>query len=316
MFPHQTGRRSGFTLMELLVVIIIILLLIGILLPALSAVRGRARVVASRAQLTAISGACETYALTFGEYPGYFAEVDFKDSGFRASFTGTENLVLSLLGRVVPDAAATASFDPANAPATFTPNTIDLDQVGAGPEDSAGRKFGAFYSPKAGELAKVTGTTGANVDPGMFELVDPNTGVPILYYRNLGRAGVPVRASPATLDCSYHRSANEDYLHATALTTADGQSYDQANKSLLSSMGGGGANANNNMAWLVIHPTIGDLNGTPNEATDVVGGGFALISAGRDGIYYNKDDNDGSQNIADRNALTVFDDIVVQGGSN
>jgi len=62
--PHTstTTRRSGFTLVELLVVVAVLVLLLALLLPAIHAVRDRARIDKARAQMQMIAMAIDEYA--------------------------------------------------------------------------------------------------------------------------------------------------------------------------------------------------------------------------------------------------------------
>jgi prepilin-type N-terminal cleavage/methylation domain-containing protein len=63
------SERSGFTLVEMLVVIGIIVLLVGILLPTVMSVRRNAEKNAVRMELQTISLALEAYKADFGDYP-------------------------------------------------------------------------------------------------------------------------------------------------------------------------------------------------------------------------------------------------------
>ena len=63
------GRRSAFTLIELLTVVGIIGLLVGILLPSLSAARTQARKAKVMAQLDATRKALEAFSNDVGDYP-------------------------------------------------------------------------------------------------------------------------------------------------------------------------------------------------------------------------------------------------------
>ncbi|MEO1129423.1 MAG: type II secretion system protein [Planctomycetota bacterium] len=64
---HQTTRRRGFTLVELLVVIGVIALLIGVLLPALGGARQSARDLASAANLRQLGAGLQMYITDFSE---------------------------------------------------------------------------------------------------------------------------------------------------------------------------------------------------------------------------------------------------------
>jgi general secretion pathway protein G len=75
--PNRTGaRRSGFTLLELLVVVVIIGLLAGFFAPRYFGQVGKSEVNVAKAQLDALEKALDQYRLDTGRYPS--AELGLK----------------------------------------------------------------------------------------------------------------------------------------------------------------------------------------------------------------------------------------------
>jgi len=159
--PKPTNRRrTAFTIVELLVVIGIIIILMGILLPVVKKVRYAAYTADTQNEISQISNACNQYYSTFHAYPGplsndYIEGVNAPTPGTIAAptahrltlfvpgnppsyspfanasypITGTENLVLGLMGGLRLNPTATDNSVNQNPPPpalAFAPTDVGL----------------------------------------------------------------------------------------------------------------------------------------------------------------------------------------------
>ena len=106
----STRPRPGFTLVELLVVIVIIGILMGLLIPAIAAVRTTIAVGAIQSDLNNLDSAVETYRSKYGEYPPDFSDWNLVRAHYQRVFPDIAASELSLLFALcddVPDGALT-----------------------------------------------------------------------------------------------------------------------------------------------------------------------------------------------------------------
>jgi prepilin-type N-terminal cleavage/methylation domain-containing protein len=193
-------RRPAFTLLEMLVVVGIIVLLVSILLPVVGSVRKTAYQTRSAALVAKLATAINNYYNDFKAYPGPLGDDQIDTTpitppiqGLSVKVTGSENLVLGLLGGLKIQATNGAiAYDPM--------------LVGKGPA-SLNQINPKLYSPYIdfvpSELSPSTGTgnslqyqqvnqTSSNPDSPVPEFMDsfpdPDTR-PIIYMR--ARVGAP-----------------------------------------------------------------------------------------------------------------------------
>lgn len=322
------AARRGFTLVELLVVIGIIALLVGLLLPALAAVREQGKITQTKALMKNFGDAVDSFELTHNRKPGALSERQLaSDSNNYSAISGTENAMLELMGGLTANGAD--QFDLAGI-------TIWRDDIGLGPTIN-GAKYDAYFKPNPRDLYYVNGQNGGaggqedvennlpeEGDRALPDLVDA-FGSPIVFWTNSGSKAKGLReinGRPAVVTfkaqagntneaAPYYYSSFQSYTNASALMIGrgGGSAVNQRSRSYLAETGssiGGGA-ARELAQAIAAHPT---LDSTPR-------GGYVLFSAGKDLIYFDKEQVDKPQqnNRWSDADLKRFDDIIQYGGS-
>jgi type II secretory pathway pseudopilin PulG len=340
--PTRQLRRSSraFTITELLVVVGIIVLLIGLLLPALGKVRQKARVTQTSSTLEEFAKACDAFNQQFGYYPGVVPEYILEND---PKITATENAVLHLsggavradelpiwingdrydsLGQVQSDhGGEVISF---NAPDGSTFDVlIDARTVGEGPFVQ-GKRYAPFYAPKGSELSAAQGIVrnSSEVELGFIPSVLDAWGTPVLYARRIRSNGPLTGSADHNASGDYEAGAQFSFpVHQTLLMSEGlGLLHQEQESSILSN----DDNSHNalNFAQILRTPAIGSakqpLSGAPR-------GEYIVISAGPDGVFFDKHDGPGNINTPVWNihnhtnygtptVVGEYDDIIVSGG--
>ena len=330
---RSSRPRRAFTLTEMLVVIGIIALLVGILLPALSRVQDRARKTQTESLLQEFAKACETFYQQFGFYPGIVPESILNATPVPA-ISGTENALLHLCGGAIPEDDPSYNVAPyttwteltfGNATVGTFRIKVNAAKLGEGPR-VRGVQYKSFFSPKADDLLPAKGqflaTAGGEDayldDPLRLPDLSDSWGQPVIYFRQLRPQGSVLVAggAPAELlaDAVFAFQSAAPYINSVELGDLG---RDQASSVLRVTPV---ANKSATLAQILRNVSYGAA-GTP--LLGAPRGAFAVISAGRDGIFFSQYDGAGTQAIPVANIVTYasgpyvvneFDDVRVFGG--
>ncbi len=306
-------RRRGFSMTELLVVIGIIAILAGVLLVALGGVRTRAKHTQTLSTMSEFAGACEAFQIEHGQYPGVIPDTVLAKAGAGGSIqiSGTENALLHLMGGYqvqtpfgVVD-GADATIDPPWTEdegqriicAEYTDDgwtlCVNINRIGEGPVIN-GKPYAPYYTPTESAVGVAKGQWNqvmtANIK--LPDLLDA-WGQPIIYVRRARPVGPLVGtylAGPGPpAPPQYYYELFQPYVMAQKLGELGAQQLDATHGSILNTY-----NSDNPVtmcAQMLRHPAFGDKN---LPLTGTARGGFVLLSAGPDGIYFSKADGPGT----------------------
>ena len=343
--------RSGFTLIEILVVISIIVILLGILLVALSSARNRAYAAQTTAVMDSFAQSCEKFRQDHGFLPGVVPEAILAGS---PQISGTENALLHLMGGYVVEDEIGAnaynaySTDDGWREVSFDDNSDDgnykmkfnLQRIGEGPTIK-GRKFSPYFSPSEREMLDIEMNGSEQYSPGfggsevlLPDLVD-GWGRPILYFRQTRTRG-DLTNSDLTARPQFYLETALPYLLSENIDSNDQSFANWNGGSILSNddaLSSGDEARHAALAQILRQPAIGSpINNNDllkiEEWNSISRGSIVLISAGPDGIYFAATDGPGSIETpiggndypvedfigAGTGVLEKFDDVVYCGG--
>jgi type II secretory pathway pseudopilin PulG len=191
-------KKTGLTIIELLIVLGIIALLVGLLVPSLSAVKKMAKETKQKAQFVTIKLALEAFKNDYGDYPQSGRPVVDYTSGSQALAEAL--LGWDLLGFHPNSAWRADGLDKQWGPGSYDPaQTRDIN--GDGVPDTFDERKGPYLelaNVGAFRLVDLFGTNAAGpLDPNTFVICDVfgakkismangkivRAGAPILYYR-------------------------------------------------------------------------------------------------------------------------------------
>ena len=245
-------KESGFTMMEMLIVLGILMLLVGLLIPALTAVKNVAKETKQKAQFATIELSLAAFKNDHGDYPpSSWALPPNPDS----TYCGAQKLTEALLGWDLlgfhPDSAWRADgLDALAGPATYDPlKSRDFNNDGV--PDTMNERKGPYLELATASAFKLrdlfsnnfTGQLAGPLAPDTYVLCDafssknirlPNgqikkAGAPILYYRanasqQLIRGRYNVQDNEALIDMKWQADA-DGRLHPLNDTTNNYQFF-------------------------------------------------------------------------------------------
>lgn len=324
---RQTKNERSFTLVELLIVVAIIALLIGLLLPALSAVTSSSKQAATIGTMQEFAAACNRFFEDHGFYPGLVPEEvlayhnhEVAHDSATIAISGTENALMHLQGgyavrHEMPPSEYDALlpidgwleytlFSPDLQPFVFKFNRSDF---GSGPI-IGGKRYDAYLNAGSGSIRIADQDTfnqwplpmddeGNDAQFRLPDLVD-GWGTPILYLREAREIGplggdahiYNVYKPRFMVDVVWPYVRGRDQMWISPASGGDGSG------SILST---GHPNYAGGFGPQYYYPALARIvqhgafspddpqSGTPR-------GPVMIISAGADGIYFSAIDGPGS----------------------
>jgi type II secretory pathway pseudopilin PulG len=292
-------KESAFTMMEMLIVLGILMLLVGLLIPALTAVKNIAKETKQKAHFSTIELALAGFKNDTGDYPPSDWTLPSPTNPAPADYCGAQKLAEALLGWDLlgfhPDSAWRADgLDTLAGPTTYDPLKVrDLDGD-AIPDTMNERKepyleLGTASAFKLGDLYRTNANWTGILARDTYVLCDAfankkimlaNTGktvkagMPILYYR--------ADTSKKLIRGIYNINDNDALVQLQA--NSDGRMHPLTNPTNLFQSFYGTAITTDGIVGYIQDPKI-EARVWPYRPDS-----YLLISAGADGLYGTPDD--------------------------
>lgn len=299
--PHSTPApaRTGFSLIEMLVVLLILTVVISIVVPALGHFRNAARKSATQSLMASLATAAGQFKMSQSRVPGYFSPRDMgsPENGpgqAGTGLTGSENLMLDLFGGPTQETTP-AAMDPCAengiievGPTSAAKTNVDLGRMGSATGGATGQVNKGYFRPdpkffirqcKPGQRAEAPTPNSA----AMPVLVDA-WGSPILAWvrDDLPAAADRFGSVSSTTRALFYVNSNAAFLGATSLGKLARDQTSLENGSMLGGLGGAAANS---LRGFLANPAF------PNEAR----GSIIFHSAGPDGVYIGREERGGKR---------------------
>ncbi|MCA9296647.1 MAG: hypothetical protein KC983_09015, partial [Phycisphaerales bacterium] len=321
---------------ELLVVIAIIVALVGLLLVALRSAQNAGSNAKTLSSMKAFSNAAEQFNLEHGRYPGLVPDDVLAANPL---ITTTQNALFDLMGGaqafhpvlrqknqnqytafVALPGTKVISFGSSGWSVAYNP-----DRFGEGPIID-GKNYEPYLSvddnvvrPVSGQLANVL-SNGLPTGSAFPDLIDA-WGQPIIYIRRVRGSGVLVSEDAGDRP-QFLFAGFDQYVKSTELGEL-GYSQTDSNGEVEYSILNAASDRAATLAQIIRNPAVGE---PMDPLSGAARGGFVLISAGADGVYFSISDGPGTREMpvvdivsdaetGNPKVVEGYDDILVFGGS-
>jgi prepilin-type N-terminal cleavage/methylation domain-containing protein len=184
-------RRSGFTLVELMVAMAIIGMLIGLLFPAISGVRKKARLATAQGAFSQWANGVTRYKQTYGFYPSIGTKYDTTGDSLHSLESGTigVNFIMALSGKnpegsILTDTARKAFNRNGEEFCAFAKDDFEDYSTNTATTGVLMDRFGnhniriIFDTDSTGTIKAVAGLDAAKTPPDLSSIASGGTGIP------------------------------------------------------------------------------------------------------------------------------------------
>ena len=296
------GKKTGFSIVELLTVMSIIMILLSIMIPSLNAVRRYAKEVKQKALFNDISKGLEMFRVDYEDYPDSFWNDLSNGSG--QSYCGAMKLCEAMVGQDGLGFHPDSVFDDMGLAADGTTKLYYNRAPLPDPIDSAKPNLRARKAYLEGEEVQTISIEAIETKFGFDSAFDPccvmlsdvfkRTELKTAYGRKLGMPILYYKANPSKLTHEYDEMITNIYLYADnhEILEIEPPWSDDPNGHPLHDPGAAAppADAGYTFYNITTNPEVTVETSSGTYAQPYNKDSYILISAGHDGLYGTRDD--------------------------